>query len=178
MALANAVLLSVDSLIAAVAVAPLLSRASHRVAAVALFGVADGAASFLGTLIAVPLRGLLVAAPAAVALYGVYLIAVTILAGRGLKTASDAGPTDRVRSGHLPTLAILGALAAAMSVDNLVSGAAEGGASVAVLGCTSAALMLLGLWVGGRISHGFSAGRRGAWVGAGLMLTACLALVS
>ena len=114
--------LSVDSLVAGAAVAPLLRRGSHRLAAAAFFGAADGAASLLGAAIAAPLQGLLVMAPAMPALYGVYLIAVSNLAGRGLRAL---GARRGGAAGHLPALAVLGALAVALSLDNLVTSAAH-----------------------------------------------------
>ena len=172
----NALLLSFDSLVAGIAVAPLVRSAPCRLVAAVLFGVADGAASLLGALVAVPLHGLLVVAPVMPALYGVYLAAASSLAARGLRATDEA--RSRVGPGRPATPAILGALAVALSVDNLVSSAAADGASVVAVGCASAALMLVGLTVGGRAFAALAGGRRGAWVGVGLMIAACSAVLS
>ena len=175
MALTNALVLSFDSLVAGVALAPLLPKASHRLAAVVLFGVTDAAASLAGASIAISPRGLLVVAPGLLALYGVYLVAATTLASHGLRRAKDPGRPTRVRSPQLPRLAIVGALAVALSIDNLLS-AVSG--PVVLMGAMSAALMVLGLAVGGRLVRCEGDRPRAAWVGIGLTITACLALVA
>ncbi len=171
-------LLSADSLLAGLAVAPLLHSWSHRLAAAVLFGCADGVASLVGASLAISIPGALVAAPAVVALYGAYLIAASALAGRGLRACSDRGPARRAGSGQLPALGVLGALAVALSVDNLVSSAAAHGASIVAMGCGSAALTLLGLTVGGRALRGLPDRRRTGWVGAGAIATALMAVLS
>jgi putative Mn2+ efflux pump MntP len=168
-------LLSADSLVAGLAVAPLLHRWSYRLAAAVLLGCADGAASFAGASIAISAPGPLVAAPAVVALYGAYLIAVSALAGRGLQALHDRGPATRAGAGKLAALGVLGALAVALSVDNLVASA---GASVVAMGCASAALTLVGLSVGGRVLRGMTDRRRTGWVGAGVIATALMAVLS
>jgi hypothetical protein len=155
-----AALLGIDSLLAGFALAPLLRTARGRLAAAALFGAADAAAS----LVALQHRGLLDAAPAMPALYGVYLLVVGGLA-LGVR--------------QLPPLAVAAGLAVALSVDNLVSSAAAHDPWVAAgLGGSSAALLLLGVGIGGRVSSGLPGGRRTAWIGAGLALVACAAVVS
>jgi hypothetical protein len=177
MPLTDAAFLSIDSFVAGCAVAPLLCGASYRLAAAVLFGSADAAASFFGTLIAAAPHGLLVVAPGMPALYGVYLLAVSHLAGRGLRATGPERPPSRAGSGGMAWV-ILTSLAVALSVDNLVSGAPADGGWVAVAGCGSAAAMLLGLAVGGRVFHGLSATRRSGWIGVGLMITACSAVLS
>lgn len=175
MSFLHIVLLSLDSLVAGCALAPLLTRASQRVAAAVLVGAADAAASMLGALISLSPHGLPVAAPAVLALYGVYLISVTGLAGRGLRAAEEQGQPLRARSSFVPTWVVLGALAAALSLDNLLSpGAAP---AVVALGACSAGVMLAGLVAGGRVSRDWSDTGRRAWLGAGLVAVACLAVV-
>jgi hypothetical protein len=162
-------LLGLDSLIAGCALAPLLPSASRRMAAAGLFGVADAAASSLGALVSLPLHGLLGAAPSLPALYAVYVAAAAGLAGRGLEAAERPGR---------PAWVVLGALAAALSVDNFVSPVAGHAASaVAVLGASSAALTLLGLAVGARALRGLPDSTRPAWLAAGVATTACLAVL-
>ena len=161
------VLLGLDSLVAGLVVAPLLRRSSYRLATAALFGAADAAASLLGTLIAVPLHGLHVVAPVVPALYGLYLLVGVVLAGRSLESAKAMGRAS--------TLPVLCALAVALSVDNLVAGT---GASAVAAGYSSAALMLLGLAVGGRVFDVLCGTRLTAWTGAGLVAIACLAVTT
>ena len=172
----HTVVLSTDSLVAGCALAPLLSRTSHRLAAAVLVGAADAAASLVGSLVSLTPGGLPIAAPAVLAIYGVYLIVVTRLAGRGLRAANEpGGQTTPARSAHLPTWMVLGALAAALSVDNLLApGAAP---AVIAAGVFSAALLLTGLAAGARISRGWSSPARGAWLGAGLVAVACLGVL-
>lgn len=160
-------LLSLDSLVAGCALAPLLPTASRRLAAAGLFGTADAVASSLGALIVLPLGPVLAAAPALPALYAVYLALVTGLAGRGLLEK---------REGR--ALPILGALAAALSLDNALSPAvAHSPLDVAALGAGSAAAMLLGAAVGVRLLGLLPEDRRGAWLAAGVAASACLAVV-
>jgi hypothetical protein len=168
-------LLSADSLVAGLAVAPLLHSRSQRLAAAVLFGCADGAASLAGASLAVALPA---AAPAVVALYGAYLVAVSALAGRGLRAVCDRTLARCAGSGRVRALGVLGALAVALSVDNLVSSAAAQGASIVAMGCTSAALTLVGLTVGGRVLRGLPDRRRTGWVGAGVIATAVMAVLS
>lgn len=159
------VLLGLDSLIAGLVVAPLLRRSSYRLSAAVLFGAADAAASLLGTLIAVPLSGPILVAPGISALYGLYLVTVTLLGARSLESANAMGRAS--------TLPVVGALAIALSADNLVAGE---GTSTAAAGCTSAALMLLGLAVGRRVFDGLPGARRSVWIGAGLIAAALVAV--
>lgn len=173
MPLTDALSLSIDSLIVGAALAPLVCTASSRLAAAALFGAADAFASLLGTVIVVPLQGLLVAAPALPALYGAYLVAVAILAGRGLRATSGTGTPW-----NLPALAVLSVVAVALSVDNLVAPAAASGAAVVAMGATSAALVLVGFALGEPVFRGLSATRRVGWIGVGLVVTACSAVLS
>lgn len=172
----HTLVLSLDSLVAGCALAPLLASASHRLAAAILVGSADAAASLLGSLIWLPRHGLVAAAPVMTALYGAYLIVATSLAGCGLRAASEDGRSPLPRARHLPTWMILGALAAALSVDNLLS---PGGAqAVGADGLISGALMLCGLCAGARISRCWSCSVRSAWLGAGLVAATSLAVLS
>jgi putative Mn2+ efflux pump MntP len=177
MLLTHALSLSVDSLVGGVAVAPLVRRASYRLAAAAVFGVADAAASLLGGLVATPLHGLLVVTPAMIAVYGAYLLAVSALAARGLAVGAPVGLATLAFPRRLPPFLILGALAVALSIDNLVSAAAGQQAAVGTVGCASAALALLGLTAGSRL-HRLTDTRRMAWVGVGLLITACAGVLT
>lgn len=178
MPLTHAISLSFDSLVAGAAVAPLVRRPSYRLAAAALFGAADATATLLGTLIAVPLHGLLVIGPALPGLYGLYLVAASRLARRSLPPGDDPGRPARAGPRHMPTLAVLATLAVALSIDNLVSAAAGQGASPAAAGSTSAVLALLGLAAGSRLLRGLPDRRRTGWIGAGLLVTACAAVLT
>lgn len=165
MSFMHTVVLSLDSLVGGCALAPLLSRTSQRLVAAGLIGVADAAASLVGSLVSLTPGGLPITAPAALALYGLYLVVVTSLAGRGL----------RARSALLPPWMVLGALAAALCVDNLLApGAAP---AVVAAGAVSAGLLLAGLAAGARISRDWSPTARGAWLGAGLVAVACLGVL-
>jgi len=155
-------LLSIDSLIAGCALAPLLPRASQRLAAAAMFGAADAAASTLGALVSPPLQGVLDPAAAFPALYAVYLAVAIGVAGAA---------TARSR----PWL-IVAALAVALSLDNLVSPPATHAPAVLV-GAASAAAVLLGLAAGARVLRGLPDGRRGAWLVAGVAASACVAVL-
>src|SRR4051794_7629984 len=152
MHLAHVAFLSLDSLIAGLAVAPLLTSASSRLAGAALFGVADAAASSLGALVSLPLAGAF-----APALYAVYITIATTLAARGSR------PYGAVA-----------ALAAALSVDNLVPPAA---APAGIQGAASAAAMLVGLAIGARVVRGLPERQRTAWLLAGVAATACVAVL-
>lgn len=175
MSFLHTVVLSVDSLAAGCALAPLLPRTSQRLAAAALVGTADAAASLLGSLISPAPTGLSVAAPAALALYGISLIAVTSVAGGGRRAANPPGAScARVAGG--PTGIVLVALAAALSVDNLLSPGVA--ANVVAVAACSGGLMLAGLAAGGRLRRGRSSGSPSAWLGAGLVATAWLAVLS
>src|SRR4051794_9828048 len=140
--------LSVDSLVVGAAVAPLMRSGSHRLAAAALFGTADAVATSIGRLIVAPLQGMVVVAALMPALYGVYLLAVSGLAARGLRVATAAESPSGAARRHVPALAVLGASAVALSVDNLVAAATAHEASVAAIGCASALAALLGLTIG------------------------------
>lgn len=162
----DALLLSLDSFVAGCAIAPLLGRASHRMAAAAMFGAADATATSLGALLVLPLHGALSAAPGVLALYGAYLLAVSTLARRELQAV------------RAPALGVAAALAVALAVDNLLAPAAAHPAWALATGGASAALLLLGFAAGARLSERLPARRRTAWIGAGLILTACSAVVA
>ncbi len=167
MPLTDAALLSFDSLVAGCAVAPLVSRTSHRLAAAAAFGAADAAASLAGALLLLSHHGLLAAAPALPALYGACLVAASLLARREL------------RAGRRPALTVIAVLAAALSVDNLAASAAAHDPAAAIgMGLASGAFVLAGLTIGGRVLHRVPPARRTAWVGAGLATAACSAVVA
>jgi hypothetical protein len=155
MDLVHAGSLSLDSLVAGLALAPLLPRASERVAASVLFGAADGLASLVATLV-----GTHVVVPAA--LYGAYVLAV-VAAGTAFAASS------RRRS----VLAVVATVAVAFSLDNLLSPTAPAPAGVA-----SFALALLGLVVGARLAGRLQSRLRIAWIGAGLLAAAYLSVAS
>jgi predicted lysophospholipase L1 biosynthesis ABC-type transport system permease subunit len=155
MDLVHAGSLSLDSLVAGLALAPLLSRASERIAASVLFGAADGLASLVATLV-----GTHVVVPAA--LYGAYVFAVVV-------TATAFAASSRRRS----VWTVVATVAVAFSVDNLLSPTAPAPAGVA-----SFALALLGLVVGARLAGGLQRRLRIAWIGAGLLAAAYLSVAS
>jgi putative Mn2+ efflux pump MntP len=150
--------LSLDSLVAGLALAPLLPRALEWVAASVLFGAADGFASLVATLIGAHV----VVAPGVVALYGAYVFAVVVV-------ASMFAASGRRRS----LWAVLVMVAVALSVDNLLSPTAPVPAGVA-----SFVLALLGLTVGARIAGGLRSRMRITWIGVGLFAAVYLSLVS
>lgn len=154
MPLLHAGSLSLDSLVAGFALAPLLSRASEWLAASVLFGAADGLASLVGTHVVV--------APGMVALYGAYVFAVVVVA------------TMFAVSGDRRSLwAVIVAVAVALSVDNLLSPTAPAPAGVA-----SVVLALLGFVVGARLAAGLRSRLRIAWIGAGLLAAVYLSLAT
>jgi predicted lysophospholipase L1 biosynthesis ABC-type transport system permease subunit len=155
MDLVHAGSLSLDSLVAGLALAPLLPRASERVTASVLFGAADGLASLVATLV-----GTHVVVPAA--LYGAYVFAVVV------------GATTFVASSRRRSVwPVVATVAVAFSVDNLFSPTAP-----APAGAASFALALLGLAVGVRLTGSLRNRLRIAWIGAGLIAAACLSVVS
>jgi hypothetical protein len=155
MDLVHAGSLSLDSLVAGLALAPLLPRASERVAASVLFGAADGLASLVATLV-----GTHVMVPAA--LYGAYVFAVVVV-------ATTFVASSRRRS----VWAVVVTVAVAFSVDNLLSPTAPVPAGVA-----SFTLALFGLVVGARLAGGLRNHLRIAWIGAGLLAAAYLSVAS
>lgn len=155
MDLVHAGSLSLDSLVAGLAFAPLLPRASERVAASVLFGAADGLASLLATLV-----GTHVVVPAA--FYGAYVFGVVVV-------AITFVASSRRRSAW----AVVATVAVAFSVDNLLSPTAPVPAGVASL-----TLALFGFVVGARLAGGLRNRVRIAWIGAGLLAAAYLSLAS
>jgi hypothetical protein len=162
-----AVLLSFDSLIAGVALGPLVSARDRWWMAV-LFGLLDGVATLISGAW-LPHSGVAVPrlVPALIAAYGVYLIAVSIWS------------LGRVR---LPLLTIPAlAIPALLSIDNLMAGLPDGAAAlsagyVAAAALTSAAFALAGLWAG-RSLAAVTGGRRERRAGAGLIVVAAASLL-
>jgi putative Mn2+ efflux pump MntP len=154
MDLVHAGALSLDSLVAGLALAPLLARASERVAAAVMFGAADGLASLVATLV-----GTHVVVPAA--LYGAYVVAVV-----GVASAFAASSARR-------SMWVMATVAIAFSIDNLFSPTAPVPAGVA-----SFALALLGFAVGARLAGGLRNRLRVAWIGTGLLVAACLSVAT
>ncbi len=148
--------LSLDSLVAGLALASLLPRAPERVAASVLFGLADGLASLYATLSGTHLA---VLAGMAV-LYCAYALTVVV-------AASAFAASSRRWSAW----AVVATVAVALSLDNLLSPAAPAPAGVA-----SAVLALLGLAVGARLARGLGSRARVAWVAAGLLAATYLPL--
>ncbi len=148
--------LSLDSLVAGLALAPLLPRASEWVAASALLGAADGFASLLATLDGTHV----VVAPGMVALYGAYVLAVVVV-------ASMFAASGRRRS----LWAVVAMVALALSLDNLLSPTAPAPAALA-----SAVLALLGFAVGARLAGSMRSRWRIVWIGAGLLAAVYLSL--
>lgn len=158
MQLIHAGSLSLDSLVAGLALAPLLPRASEWVTASVLLGAADGFASLLATLIGAHV----VVAPAVIVLYGAYVLTVVM-------AASMFAASGRRRS----LWAVLVMVAVALSLDNLLSPAAPVPAGVA-----SFALALLGFAIGALLASRLRSYRRVAWIAVGLLAAIYLSTVS
>jgi uncharacterized membrane protein YkvI len=97
-------LLGLDSLIACIAISPLVSRWSHRLLLAALFGLADGIGFLIGVMVGVvsPLRmsgafgeTLEIALPA---ILGIYLIGIAILAVMTQRAGTQQEGTQRPAS--------------------------------------------------------------------------------
>jgi hypothetical protein len=155
-------LLGVDSLIACIAVGPIMERKwSVLVPFAVLFGVGDGGGYLLGTVLhwSYPDSwGDL--APAVVAVIGVYWIAVAIVSKRAA-TAED-NPKSRWGIWILPWL---------LSLDNVTYGAVDGvsnGASVWVSASEQALSSVIqagvGLAIGIAIAYSIPALRRHMWL--------------
>lgn len=171
MLITHAALLSCDSLVAGCAFGPLLAFASPRLAAAAMFGLADGAGSALGGLLAPIWHGLLAGVPVLPAVYPLYLVVVIGLARRRLAIAGPA----REGWGALPCI---GVVAAAFAVDNLFAGRPGNAASAPVMAAMSAALAFLGLTASGRIASGWPYRSRRVWLDAGLAIAVCVAVLT
>lgn len=142
-----------------------------------MFGAADAAGSLIGATLWPRLPGPLAAVPWLTAVYGLYLLAVTGAARRRLELSRGRG---RAAASRIPPGAVVVAVAAALSVDNLASPAhaAAAATAIAVNGCLSAALAFVGLAMGSAIARRLPDGPRGLWVGAGLVGAACLAVLA
>jgi hypothetical protein len=162
MTTAWAFLLGSDSLVAGVALAPLVSPRARWILA-AIFGLMDGLGTLLG---GVALPGVASVAagvvPFVIAAYGVYLLAVSVWARR--------------RMSH----PLIYATPVLLSIDNLVAGSIGpetilAGACVAAL--VSAALAMVGLGIGASVASvtGFS---RERLAGVGLLVVATAALLA
>jgi hypothetical protein len=159
-------LLGVDSLIASIAVGPIMERKwSVLVPFAVLFGVADGGGYLLGTVLhwSFP-DNLDFLAPTVVAVIGVYWIAVAIISRRAA-TAED-NPKARWGVWILPLL---------LSLDNITYGAVDGissSTSVWVSASEQALSSLIqagaGLAIGIAIAYSIPAVRRHIWLANGV----------
>ena len=155
-------LLGVDSLIACIAVGPIMERRwSVLVPFALLFGVGDGGGYLLGTALhwSFP-DGLSFLAPVVVAVIGVYWIAVAIVSKRA--AAAEDNPRSRWGIWILPWL---------LSLDNITYGAVDGvssGASVWVSALEQALSSIIqagvGLAIGIAIAYSIPALRRRMWL--------------
>jgi putative Mn2+ efflux pump MntP len=158
-------LLGVDSLIACIAIGPIVERRWSVIAPlVVLFGVGDGAGYLLGTALhwSFP-DDLDFLAPVVVAVIGLYWIAVAIVSRRAAK-AAEAEQTSKSHWGIwvLPWL---------LRLDNITYGAVDGvssGASVWVSALEQALSSLIqagiGLAIGIAIVYAIPALRQRMWV--------------
>jgi hypothetical protein len=156
----------VDSLIACIAVGPIMERKwSVLVPFAVLFGVGDGGGYLLGTALhwSFP-DNLDFLAPTVVAVIGVYWIAVAIISKRA--AAAEENPKARLGVWILPWLLIL---------DNITYGAVDGvsnGASAWVSAVEQAMSSLvqasIGLAVGIAIAYSIPAVRRHLWLANGV----------
>jgi hypothetical protein len=154
-------LLGVDSLIACIAVGPIMSRRMSVLPFALLFGICDGGGYLLGTALhwSYP-DNLGFLAPTVVAVIGVYWIAVAIVSRRA--AAAEENPKAHWGVWILPWL---------LSLDNITYGVVDGvssGASVwASAGeqALSSALQAgIGLAVGIGIAYSIPALRRRMWL--------------
>ncbi|HEY4994000.1 MAG TPA: hypothetical protein VII33_18145 [Nakamurella sp.] len=159
-----ALLLSTDSLIAGVALGPLVS-ARDRWLLAALFGLFDGLGTLLGVT-AVPPSAQVAAdlIPLAIAAYGIYLIGVSMWA---------RGKVGKPLIYLTPVL---------LAVDNLFSGGPDGQAALTVSDLVaatviSAALALAGLWFGSFLASATGL-RPERLAGAGLLVAAAAVLIT
>jgi len=159
-----ALLLSTDSLIAGVALGPLVS-ARDRWLLAALFGLFDGLGTLLGVT-AVPPSAQVAAdlIPLAIAAYGIYLIGVSMWA---------RGKVGKPLIYLTPVL---------LAVDNLFSGGPDGQAALTVSDLVaatviSAALALAGLWIGSFLASATGL-RPERLAGAGLLVAAAAVLIT
>jgi putative Mn2+ efflux pump MntP len=170
-----ALLLGLDGLIVCGALGPVRLGPARRLRLAACFGLCDGLAVFLGSALHVELAaksfgGIAWFAPLAVGAYGVYVLYL------GWRTCAAAAGTD-----YPPGAWLMYGLPACLSLDNLVAGAAVGGAGLPVVlaaglsGCVSGLMALAGLWAGEAIGKRLPA--RPALAGGVALITAAVALV-
>jgi putative Mn2+ efflux pump MntP len=153
--LKSAVMLSLDSLAAAIAVGPLIGRGPVRLRLALLFGACDAAAtSAAWTLGIVPPRWLPALAPGGLALYGAYLLALGEIAARRSRIVY-----------FLPVL---------LCFDNLVTPAPPPDALV--FGMVSAGAAYLGLIIGTATVPDIRRPER--WAGAGVFAAGAWMLLS
>jgi hypothetical protein len=155
-------LLGVDSLIACIAVGPIMNRRrSVLVPFALLFGVGDGGGYLLGCVLhwSYP-DSWGDFAPAVVAVIGVYWLAVAVISKRA--AAAEENPKARWGVWILPWL---------LSLDNITYGAVDGvsnGASVAFSALEQALSSVLqagvGLAIGMAVAHSIPALRRHTWL--------------
>lgn len=154
--LRSALILGIDSAVAAIAVGPLIRGGWARLAVALLFGACDAAASFAAWSFGfVPPRWFAATGAGGVALYGAYLLALGGIAGR--------------RRRLLYVLPVL------LSLDNLLSPAALPDALL--FGVVSAALAGFGLVVGAGMAIPIGR-RREQWAGAGVLAASVVLLLS
>lgn len=159
-------LLGVDSLIACIAVGPIMERKwSVLVPFALLFGVGDGGGYLLGTALhwSFP-DNLGFLAPTVVAVIGVYWIAVALISRRA--ASAEENPKARWGVWILPWL---------LSLDNITFGAVDGvssGASVWASAVEQALSSLVqagaGLAIGIAIAYSIPAVRRHLWLANGV----------
>ncbi len=154
--LGSAVLLSVDSLVAAIAIGPLVGRGSKRLRLALLFGACDMAATLgaWGFGLA-PQPWLRALTPGGLALCGIYLLASARIAAQ--------------RPGIVCLLPVL------LALDNLSMPAPP--AEALAFGAVSAALGYIGLAIGAAAAAPIARCRE-RWVGAGALAAFAVALLS
>jgi putative Mn2+ efflux pump MntP len=164
--LTTGLLLGVDSFLVCFAVAALLERSAERRRLALAFGICDGLASLIGSVVGVDrLRSALDwsewLGPAAVAGYGLYVLYV---AWRCRRLAKDTDTTGR----------LVFVLPICLSLDNLVIGAGSGASAASpflvasTFGVMSGGLALLGIWVGSDLKS--RSRERAMWLGGVLLI--------
>ncbi len=164
-------LLGLDSLIACIAISPLVSKWSHRLLLAALFGLADGIGFLIGAMVGAvsPLRmsgefgeTLEIGLPA---ILGIYLIGIAIIAFRTQRSAAERADTERSSTVIWPVWI----LPLILALDNFsfgLVGNTEGGSLLQMAfgeqAWSSALLALFGLLIGVAVMYVLPAMQRRA----------------
>jgi putative Mn2+ efflux pump MntP len=167
MSVVTLLLLGIDSLVVSVAIAPLFTSRSTRVALALLFGVCDGAAILIGAALGFRFSGPLAGdvASAVLAAYGLYIL---IVARWGWRTLA------RWPGWVMPVLFSLDNLAYGIKMRNAGH---DLGQEALLLAVSSALMSLFGFALGGMLATR-TGGARSLVTGPLLIAAAAVALIS